>query len=155
MASSQPVVEETWVQVLKESFFCRNPSWVAVIESSLLGNGLKHQCDIPWQQPTKVNLDTSCCKINDDGHHKSFCGKLVTWSDLMGKKFCHLKDVFSSPKERLEGARVILIVPGNPGLASFYEVPSVFLFLFKATSLLRYYSKVSLVWFVNWPAMKK
>ena len=30
---------------------------------------------------------------------------------------------FSSPKERLEGARVILIVPGNPGLASFYEVP--------------------------------
>ena len=39
---------------------------------------------------------------------------------------------FTSPKERLEGARVILIVPGNPGLASFYEVPSVFFFLFKS-----------------------
>ena len=64
MASSQPVVEETWVQVLKESFFCRNPSWEA-IQPSLLGNGIKHQCDIPWQQPTKVNLDTSCCKIKN------------------------------------------------------------------------------------------
>ena len=145
MASSQPVVEETWVQVLKKSFSCWNPSWEAV-ESSLLGNGLKHQCDIPWQQPTKVNLDTSCCKLNDDRHHKSFSGKLVTWSDLetvpWGKDFVILKMFFTSPKERLEGARVILIVPGNPGLASFYEVPSVFLFLFKATSLLRYCSKV-------------
>ena len=47
----------------------------------------------------------------------------------MWERFCHLKYVFTSPKERLEGARVILIVPGNPGLASFYEVPSVFLLL--------------------------
>jgi len=56
MASSQPVVEETWVQVMDSS--------TNVIS---LGNSPQ------------------------------------------------------SPKERLEGTRVILIVPGNPGLASFYE----------------------------------
>jgi len=46
-----------------------------------------------------------------------------TWVEVMDShtNLISLGNRPQSPKERLEGARVILIVPGNPGLASFYE----------------------------------
>ena len=73
MASGQPVVEETWVEVLKKSDldyllkalitlvamdFKVMITFVAM-DFSWLGDGLSHKCDIPWQQPTEVHLTNS------------------------------------------------------------------------------------------------
>ena len=68
MATGRPVVEETWVEVLKNldldclpknpdlDFLLKAVMALVAIDFSSLGNGLAHKSDIPWQQPTKVHL---------------------------------------------------------------------------------------------------